>query len=74
MGMQQLLLFLDLGPHLSFPAYWLVRATHAPLPSFAHWKGLMEAAYGVTHVLPPGGSIGQSCHHGTVHGYVMLML
>ena len=69
MGMQQLLLFLDLSLHLSFPAYWLVRATHAPLPSFAHWKGLMEAM-----LLPPGDSRGQSYHHEIVHGYVMLML
>ena len=47
LGMQQLFLFLDFGFP---PAYWLVRATHAPLPSFAHWKGLIEVTYGVPRV------------------------
>ena len=37
--------FLISASHLSFPAYWLVSAFHAPSPSLRRWKGLMDAAY-----------------------------
>ena len=39
--------FLISASHLSFPAYWLVHAFHAPSPSLFHWKGLIDAAYRV---------------------------
>ena len=42
--------FLISASHLSFPAYWLVSAFHAPSPSLFCWKGLIDAAYGVLHV------------------------